>query len=223
MCGRNVWILLAVSLILTGCPCSHTSDDTTDEGPLLVREDELFVSYEIEEGLVQTKFSTNDTQYSTLEGLTIWTVWGDEGDIFTSRTVSMVKTSGHSDGGFGIVFCQGEHAVNGAMQSVMLVVMINAEGQYIIGKVVGDVFSDYVSWKTTQYLNRNIGAGNEIKVSYEEETGEYRLDINGNFIERFRDEDEPVLLGGKNGYAVVITPSDKFPETSVEVYFTEEK
>jgi hypothetical protein len=49
------------------------------------------------------------------------------------------------------------------------------------------------------------------------------LEINGYEIERFRDEGEPSLSVGRNGYIVVITPYDKFPESGIDVYFVERR
>jgi hypothetical protein len=67
------------------------------------------------------------------------------------------------------------------------------------------------------------GAENEMTVLFEEETEEFEVYFNGFLGRRFRDEEEPVHRGGKNGYAVVITPYDRFPEEEVGVYFKEER
>jgi hypothetical protein len=85
------------------------------------------------------------------------------------------------------------------------------------------VYEDIGWWKTSAYLNRGMGAENEVGVSYEEESGEYKIEINGKEAERFMDEGEPVLKGGRNGYIAVITPYDKFPESGIDVYFEEQE
>jgi hypothetical protein len=209
-------------LTLTGCPDSYTpGQKKLEEEPPLTRADELFVPGEIENGRVQTVFATNDRRFWTLEGMTLWTVWGDGSKAFDSRTVSMGKSLGFSGGGYGMVFCQGEHQVNGAARPAMLVVMVNNEGNYIIGKAVGGIFTAFGWWKATPHLHRGAGVMNEVTVTYEEESGGYRLDINGHFIERFRDDEEPVLRRGKDGYIVVITPFDQFPQSGVAAYFRE--
>jgi hypothetical protein len=219
------WMLVTAALTAAGCPVPYTPGGHTGgaERPPYARIDDLFVPEEAEGGQIRTVFAINNRQYWTLEGLTLWTVWGEGEGEFTSRTVTMGKSSGYSGGGYGMVFCQGEYEVNGLQEPAMLVVMVNNEGYYIIGKAVGGVFTDIGWWKETAYLHRGAGAGNEIKVSYEEESGEYRLDINGYFIERFRDDEEPALRSGKNGYIVVITPFDQFPQSAIAVYFTEER
>jgi hypothetical protein len=216
------WLSVAAALLLGGCADTYTPEQkTSEEKPSLIRVDELFVPGGIEDGRTQTVFATNDERFWTHEGMTLWTVWGNGSKAFDSRTVLMGKSLGYSGGGYGMVFCQGEHEVNGERKPAMLVVMINNEGYYIIGKAVGGVFTDFGWWKATPYLQRGSGALNEVAVTYEEESGGYRLDINGYFIERFRDDDEPALRGGRDGYIVVITPFDQFPQSSVAAYFKE--
>jgi hypothetical protein len=216
------WALAAGALAISGCSNSYTpTQGPLSEKPPAERVDELFAAEGTEEGMRKTAFRTNNERYWTLEGATVWTVWGEE-EEFADRTVKMGKSVGYAGGGYGIVFCQGEYEIEGKPEPAMLVAMVNNEGDYIIGKAVGGVFTDLGWWKKTPYLQRGAGAVNEIRVSYENGNSEYRLEINGYFIERFRDDNEPALRGGKNGYIVVITPFDKFPETGIDVYFMEE-
>lgn len=216
-------MIVVISLMFAGCSSSYTPEVQTITAQASInRIDELFVSGN-DGGKVRTEFVTSSMQYWTQEGKSIWTVWGSGGGNFMSRTVEMGKSSGYSGGGYGIVFCQGEYIVNGVQQPVMLVVMINNDGNYIIGKAIGGVFKDSDWWKTTPYLNQGAGAGNEVKVSYEAESDEFRLDINGYFVESFRDDDEPRLRSGKDGYVVVITPFDQFPQSGIAVYFREDR
>jgi len=220
----NEWILITAVLLLAGCPNDYKHErETLEEKPPAVQMDDMFVSEKTEEGKTRTVFRTNDERYWTLEGKTIWTVWDETETEFRERAVAMGKTSGYSGGGYGIVFCHGEYMVKGILTPVMLVVMINNQGQYIIGKVIGGIFIDNGWWKTTPYLQRGTGELNEIRVLFEAENGEYCLEINEHEIERFRDDDEPTLSGGKDGYIVVITPFDKFPDSSVNVYFMEDR
>jgi len=223
---RNVYIIIPALLviILTACPNNIPPKQEQHENtPQVVWNDTLFVPVISEDGKERTVFRTNSEKYWSPEGMTIWMVRGEPLEPFTGRIVTMGKSSGFSGGGYGIVFCQKECIVNGKTVPVMLVVMVNNEGQYIIGKATGGVFNDYGWWKQTPYLNRGAGAENEIKITYEEGNGDYRLDINGYFIEYFRDGGEPELKGGKNGYIVVITPYDKFTSSGIDVYFLEEQ
>jgi hypothetical protein len=215
----------AVALVTAGCVVENTplKKPEAEKPPALERVDELFALEEGEWGEERIVFRTNDEKYWKYEGMTVWTAGGTAKEKFEGRKVVMGKPSGYSGGGYGIVICQGEYEVRGKRQPVMLAVMVNNEGQYIIGKAVGGAYEDYGWWKTSPYLQRGMGVANEIKVSYEEESLEYVLEINGYEAERFRDEGEPALNGGKDGYIVVITPYDKFPESEIDVYFEEKR
>jgi hypothetical protein len=216
------FIPVLIAVMLTACPNNFPEkQEQTESAPPFVWDDALFVSDGSEDGKERTVFRTNNEKYRTLEGMTLWTVRGDAQAEFAGRTVTMGKSLGYSGGGYGIVFCQKEYAVKGKSTPAMLVAMINNEGQYIVGKATGGVFTDYGWWKQTPYLNRGAGAANEITVTYEKESGDYLLTINGHDIEHFRDGGEPELKGGKNGYIVVITPYDKFPSSGIDVYFME--
>jgi hypothetical protein len=213
--------VIAGALLWGACASPYSSDNKrTPPKPPVERVDELFVPSETEDGNTQTVFHTNDERYWSAEGKTIWTVWGDTAP-FTSRTVTMGKVHGYSGGGYGLVLCQGEREVNGTPLPTMLVVMINNEGQYIVGKAIGGTFEDFDWWKETPHLRRGAGVTNEVSVNYDAGTGEYSLEINGYFIERFRDDEEPVHQEGKSGYIVVITPFDRFPGEDVDVYYME--
>jgi hypothetical protein len=219
---RGVFALfLLTGMIVTGCPSPNNTEqenEVPDQNPALEREDDLFVLESDANGQEWTVFRTTSERFNSPEGATLWTVWGDENEIFTSRTVVMGKSSGFPWAGYGIVFCQSERYIDGRTQPVMLVVMINNEGQYIIGEAEGGVFTDFGWWKDTPRLNRGAGVVNEITVSYEEESREYRLEINGHFIEHFRQEGE-MERRGRNGYITVITPFDVFPIPGINVYF----
>ena len=206
-----------------GCKDNYTPvpQSSPENQPQFILSNDLYVSEEIDGGLTKTTFTTNDTKYLSYEGMTMWTVWGEDVINFSSRTVKMAKSEGYSGGGYGIVFCHDEYEVEGNNKHAMLIVMINNDGQYIIGKAVGGVFTDFGWWKSTPHLKKGLGISNELKVIYEED--KYCLIINGEEVERFRDDEEPCLRNGKNGYIVVITPFDNFPASRVNVYFFEER
>jgi len=217
---------LALVLPLAGCPNSYTGgQQPPEQNPPPVQVDDLFVPGEAEGGLTRTVFRTNDERHWKPEGMTVWTVWGDENAEFTTRAVTMAKSAGYSGGGYGIVFCQAERpeGAGGSMEPSMMVVMINNEGRYITGKAVGGIFTDFGWWKDTPYLHRGMGAGNTVAVSYEEEDSEYRLEFNGYVIESFHDPDGATYRQGRNGYIAVITPFDRFPDLGIDVYFTEDR
>lgn len=216
-------------LTLVGCRDTEASGSGSESAPgdgiqgdlppVTQTISELFVTDGEIDGLTKTVFRTNDKKYWTYEGATLWTVWGGSTGSFSSRTVKLTKTSGHSSGGYGIVFCHGEYEIDGKQTQVMLVVMINNDGQYLVGKTVGGVFTDFGWWKSTSYINKSPGFLNEIKLDYS--GGRYVLRINGYEVDSFSDDSYPILSGGKNGYIVVISPYDNFPTSFVDVYFLE--
>jgi len=215
---------IITTIILTNCSNPHNNERPEwGEIPPPIWSGELFESEADGYGYTRTTFRTNDPQHWNQEGSTIWTVWGDTEAVFESRTVRMAKTSGEPVGGFGIVFCQGEHEINGRLLPAMLVVMINNVGEYIVGKAIGGVFTDFNWWQSTAHLNRGSGSSNEITVTFDEDNGQFILIINGHEIERFRDDNEPRLRSGRNGYITVITPFDNFPVTGINILFWEKK
>ena len=222
---KKIFPLIAAIILIIGCSDMHLSRDNIfpEDLPPFIRVEELFESERDENGITRTTFSTNDRRFWTLEGMTIWTVWGDSDAPFTSRTVMMSKPNGFYGGGYGLVICQGEHEIDGVYVPVMLVVMINNNGQYIIGKAVGGVFTDFGWWQSTPHLNSSAGAPNSVTVTLDTAEDEFILIINGYEVERFRDTENPVLRSGRSGYIVVTTPFDNFPHTWVIVHFWEEK
>jgi len=220
----NIFAIIISAIIVTSCiDPNHSRQPEREEIPPPIWSDELFEPEVGEGGITTTVFRTNDPRHWNQEGSTTWTVWGDTETVFNSRTVSMAKTSGDPRGGFGIVFCQGDHEINGRLFPAMLVVMINTVGEYIIGKATGGVFTDFSWWQSTPHLNRGLGSSNEITVTYDEDNGQFILIINGHEIERFRDDNEPRLRNGRNGYITVITPFDNFPVTGINILFWENK
>jgi len=220
----GLWTAIIAALAIFGCTNDASEPDPQPEDiPPFVWLDDLFVSEVDEDGITKTNFRTNDVRYWDYEGTTIWTTWGEMGTIFDSRTVRMAKSSGFSGGGYGVVFCKSEHEIEGVETHAMLVVMINNQRQYIIGKKVGGIFIDFGWWKTTPYLNMGAGATNEITIFYDENNQEYCLEINRREIERFSDDNFPVLRSGRNGYIVVITPFDNFPASWININFWEKR
>jgi hypothetical protein len=123
-----------------------------------------------------------------------------------------------------MVLCHALRTVDGVVVPVMLTVMINNNGQYVIGKVVDGNFSYISQWTATTRLDAGSGQENTITVQYQGDN-KYLLKFNGMDIREFSDEEEPRCGGvGKNGYVVVIAPSDLngVNNASVEVWFKEE-
>jgi predicted small secreted protein len=222
--------ILAVALaVLAGCDNTlggggpyqpGEGEDETQEALMMVSE--LFEeagTTEAEETV--TRFYTNDPEYWTAKGFTAWTVWGTEepGDEFTGRKVKVNKSQGVASSGYGLVLCQGTRKVNGQEVPTMLTVMINNEGEYTVGKVIGRRSEILVGWTSTPRLNSGLGVTNELEICPGE--AGIKLIINGTEEMAIVDTTEPMHQGGKNGYIVVIAPMDKFPSNSVDVKFVE--
>jgi hypothetical protein len=188
----------------------------------MIREaSELFAEEgEDEEGNVTTRLRTNDRKYRGTNGSTLWTVWGEE-EEFSGREVRTSKASGDAAAGYGLVICHGVRESGGREEETMLVVMINNRGEYAVGRVIGGSYRSIAWWTKNAAIRGWSGAPNEIKVSKEGE--EFVVACNGIEVWRFADTEEPVHRGGRNGYVVVISPLDRFPEEETDVYFTEKK
>jgi hypothetical protein len=212
-------VFVFLALLLAGCPVLYTPESNPPEDEInLEYANELFVLY-AEDNQEYIKFSAKDGSFKNDQGLTLWTLRGDAEDEFISRSVTLAKTIGASTGGYGMVFCHSEHEIYGKPENMMLVVMINNEGWYIIGKAIGGVFYDYGWWQRSGYLKSNAGAENKITVEYDKTENQYHLYFNDNFIESFKDSEGPQLSGGRNGYIAVITPFDRFPVPGIDIYF----
>jgi hypothetical protein len=223
--GKKVLaVVIAVCLAGCGMPDSYAGKETEIVRPVnFEMRSELFEEAGVESGLTVTRMRTNDTENWTRQGYTLWTAWGaDNLAPFTDRTVEVSKPKGYSGAGYGVVICQGTRIVEGKTTITMLTVMINNNGQYALGKVIGGGYEDILWWTGSPYIN-SIGAGSPttIRVSYD--GVKFWLYFNNMFVRNFADNIEPVHSGGRNGYIVVIAPADKFPEEEVEVYFKEAK
>jgi len=224
----NLLLLITVVFTLLSCPITRYEKEEIDDPPPFTEASLLFESEELANGRTLTIFRTNDLQYWTHEGMTLWSVFGHGEDPFTSRSVTVAKSSGSTLGGYGIVFCHGIHEIEiedeeNIFVPAMFVVMINNDGYFITGKAVGGVFNDFGWWRTSNLLRKGDGTENEITVTYDETEEEFSLYFNGQFQESFKDDGMPVLTGGRNGYIAVITPFDNFPAVGIDVYFEEEK
>lgn len=218
--------LLIVGIALSVISCGGAGAGGGDDDPVEIPGNFELVSDLFDEtidGLMTTTSLTmNDEKYWSINGYTLWTVWGTEvpSDTFTERTATMHKSDGNKDAGYGLVLCQGQRGTYG---NTMLTLMINVEGYYTIGKVVDAKYEPLFDWEKCEYINQGFGVDNTIRVVYDSGSRLFSLYINGFFIQTFKDEDAPVHSGGKNGYLVVISPQDTFPAEYVDVEFKETK
>ena len=207
VCG--VLVLLTVVIVLSGCPSSSGGlNPDLPEGASVEKNSSLFVT---DSGSGVTSFSTNDTKYTGEYGYTLWT----EGDTvyspFTHLEVTLSKMSGNEDAGYGVVFCSHD--------STMLLVLINIKKEYLIGELDGNVFSEIQGWEESSDLLSGYNRTNVVDISLDSGAGEFSLGFNGGSPVTFRDDEEPYHTGGRNGYIVVVSPREDFPEVPVVLTF----
>jgi hypothetical protein len=216
--GGSIAIISISLLLLTSCPQPYTPTPTVDNGHTSEAIDNLFVK---DPGTGEITFTTNDTQYWSSRGYTLWTVGtGKENTTFSTRTVSLSKTSGcnlANNGWYGIVFCHGNRANYGL---TMLTCMINTQGQYLLGEVIDAKYTN-LSGGSTAALQKGYGVPNTIKLDYLASQAEFVFSVNGSEVCRFSDDVEPIHTTGNDGYIVVISSADEFPTTPVTVLFKE--
>lgn len=218
---RSIPALIAVALaaILCGCPVSPKSGSGTDPTDIPQEFEQVNDLFKEQPGPEKIfDFKTNNTAYWGPYGYTLWGLKGAEKTPFVSRTVELSKTSGDSTAGFGIVFCHYDTG-DPDLGETMLAVMINTAGEYIIGEVIGPDFTEMTPWTDSPLLAHGFGEKNSIGIMYS--GGQFALSINGTFVQNFRDDEEPYHNHGWDGYIVVISPHDSFPQTPVHVTFQE--
>jgi hypothetical protein len=219
-------LVSGIVLAVLGCslPPAGSLPLLFPEGGGIAVVDELFEKTTLANGAIRTIFHINDPRYWTAKGYTIWTMWDEgatSGDSIWERSVDLSKVNGYRRAGYGLVLCQGPRTYLGQQEETMLTFMINNEGEYAIGKVIGSQYNEMQPWTKTAFLEKGAGSPNTVKISYDPADSGFTLSINGYFIQTFNDPVEPKHGGGKNGYIVVLSPLDKFPADDVDVYFTE--
>jgi hypothetical protein len=221
MALRQIPALLLVALIIAGCSDSYEAAEPVpvesggvEEAAVLFEE----IGFS-GEGTV-TRCQVSGDQYWSRNGYTLWTVWGDELP-FSERTVKMSKPKGYEGAGYGLVICQGSRFFEGREEKTMLTVMINNNGQYALGKVIGSRYESIQEWINSSFIREGPGAPNTITVRPNGDG--FVLLINDRALRTFSDGTEPRHSGGRNGYIVVTAPSDNNTQGGVDVYFTEKK
>ncbi|MCD6397836.1 MAG: hypothetical protein J7L71_09875 [Spirochaetaceae bacterium] len=206
----SIIIFVVFSVLITGCPTTSITSKVKgpDDTVVIEANSELFI---LDEGTGIISFTTNDVKYSGEHGYTLWTEESAVQDPFVHLNVSLNKTSGNEAAGYGVVF--------GSHDSTMLVVLINTYQEFIIGELTGNLFTELQSWEKDKSLKSGYNKSNIIDISYNSGTGNFSLSFNGGEINSFRDDDEPFHLSGKNGYMIVISPLDNFPEMPVSITF----
>lgn len=215
----KILIGFIVSIIFASCELApfETTELVEPIQPEHTYIEEQSTMFQQEEESNAFVFETNDTNYLTANGYTLWAVPNvNANETFEEISVEVTKESGRSEAGFGLVFCEQKIKE----KSFMLTVLINSNGYYAIGKVYNGVFSHINDgWKSSNYINRGIGVKNLINISYDEHTENFTLKINEYEITKFTVEEQILFRESKWGYVVVIANNENFPKNSVKVLF----
>ncbi|MCK5672516.1 MAG: hypothetical protein KAH95_04025 [Spirochaetales bacterium] len=206
----NTLIIVLVIIITSGCIVTTIPSEVKDPEDVTVIEENssLFVE---DGGTGITSFATNDTKYSEQFGYTLWSQEGLVSDPFINLNVTLSKLSGNDVAGYGVVF--------GSHDDTMLVVLINTKKEFIIGDLTGNLFTVLQSWDDAPGLKSGYNQTNIIDITYDSGTGDFNLSLNGVLVTIFRDDDAPFHTQGKNGYIVIISPMDDFPNIPVSITF----
>lgn len=213
--------LLSGLAIQSSCSSPHRDaiDLPDDAGGGGHREESLFDIETDGQGREVLNFETADAAYLSPRGYTLWALKAPYQESFESRSVMLDKISGNESAGFGLVFCH--RAADEASEETMLIAMINADQEYILGQAYGGAFYPLVEWTKTPYLKKGFHQENRIGIDLNRITREFTLTANGTELCSFTPNDPEYELGGGNGYIAVISPRESFPSTPVHVVFHE--
>jgi hypothetical protein len=220
--SRWIFSSLHALAFFLACACSSPYDAPPsragDPGDSMEEADTLFVSSTDPSTF---DFETNDRAYIADEGYTLWALKAGPQSPFVSRRVVLDKLDGNLGAGYGIVFCH--HATGSAASETMLVAMIDAQQEYIVGEAVGSNFKAIIPWTKSPHLKYGYDQANTISVSLDGDTRVFTLLLNDDDANpiRFSAIEADYDLRGGNGYIAVISPRDSFPNTPVHITYQE--
>jgi len=194
---------------LPGYNGDGTEEEDVDEKFIVEEKSELFVMDETG-ALV---FLLNDMNYQE-GGYTFWKYLDQKWEADKGMTMELVKESGNYLGGYGYFFASEYVAGYG---QIMLVLLIQIDGNFAIGKAIEGVYEELVSWRSSDYLRKGYGVKNDVEVRWDNDQQEYVVTINGIVQARFVDVREPVCAGTRTGIVAVVTRMEQFPQTPVKV------
>ena len=209
---KNRIIVSALFAILL-FSCDFQNPDSSWEGELgggVIEENSILFGSTDTPG--ECLFETNEDRYSIPYGKSFWFPTSNVQDPFTEWSVGVVKESGREEAGFGLVFCD--------QGGSMLTVMIRIDGSYQVAEVVGTDYRPFDVWHTHSAIHDGYGMYNLIRVS-RGVGGEFTLWINGREVRRFVDDEAPIHSSGRQGYLVITSPLEDFPQKPVIVRFRE--
>ena len=202
-------IFLPLLFMLQSCPSTFILPSLQMPGDsTVVQNSDLFVK-DKDSGVVS--FSTNDEAYIGEYGYTLWTEIPEVFTPFVRLKATLSKISGDEYAGYGVVFCSSEES--------MLILLINTKKEYLIGKLTGNAFIPMPGWEESPDLISGYNRTNNVEITRDPESGSFKVSFNGGEPVYFRDDEEPYSTGGRNGYIVVVSPRDNFPEVPVYVTY----
>ena len=217
-------VLICLSVFISSCTLEPFDSKKEAFGNQVQEEIEETVVEEVNELFSNESddrifvFETNDTKYLKDSGYTIWTTNKTNiSNNFETINCGMYKSSGKKEAGFGVVFCQ--QKIN--EKEFMLCVMINTDGQYIIGNVVNGKFQTIEGWESCTFLKKGYGVNNQICISFDEETQYFSVKINEEIVSKFKVNEDINFENTKSGYVVVISNLESFPQKKVRVVFND--
>ena len=214
---ENLLIAFASLALFSSCEFApfEEGENLVNPGQTSVQEESSM--FEKDEQNKIFTFETNDTKYLGANGWTLWTVPNvNTSESFNPVAVEVIKESGRTEAGFGLVFC--EQKIEG--KPFMLAVLINANGYYTVGKVSDGVFCHINDgWKNSNFINKGYGIKNTISVAYDTGTRNFILKINGYDITSFTVSEQITFKNSRSGFAVVIANNENFPGKPIRVTF----
>lgn len=219
MKNGKILIGFIVSIIFASCELApfETTEVVEPIQPEQTYIEEKSTMFEQEKESNVFTFETNDTRFLKTNGYTLWTVPNvNANESFNPVAVEVIKESGRTEAGFGLVIC--EQKIEG--KPFMLAVLINANGYYTVGKVSDGVFCHINDgWKNSNFINKGYGIKNTISVAYDTGAKNFILKINSFEITSFTVSEQISFKNSRSGYVVVIANNESFPSKPVRVTF----
>jgi hypothetical protein len=207
--------VLFLGILLFACleACVQPTGGTTD----IEKHSELFLQDTTLDPEGKTwVFETNDPAYWSSAGYTLWSSNGTSHAAGESwdRTYILTKTSGDAAAGYGVFFGYDSGPT-------MLTALINLQGKFCVGEMVDGAFQMLKDWTSSEDLNGTVGTPDTIQISYAGETKTYSVFLGSNSTAAFSfvDTVEPYHDGGEEGFLVVISYNDQFPQNPVRVVY----
>lgn len=216
---KNIFFSVILMTFIISCKMTgyDYESDKTDESIPGTSEDSQLFEYHKDTG--SFVFSINDTKYLQDSGYTIWCSPNiNEEKTFEPIEVTVSKSSGKTDTGYGLVFCN--QVIK--EKQFMLTIMINNKGQFIIGEVYEGVFQRITEWKSNKALIQGVGVNNRIRIEHDDNRSVYKVFLNSELAMEFSTRAGVIQEGSEWGYVAVISNEENFPEIPVTVSYRRE-